>query len=340
MMIEATAQPQRWGILGAGAWGTALAHVLAEQGHEVLAWDRDPSVVADINTHHRNRKRHPEVALDARLRASEQLQDVVAACDLLMVALPSEVNVLLAPRIAKLVQPHQAVVLAGKGLRDADGAVLTTVWQDAGVAADRLVVLTGPSFAQEMIGGALTGVLVASDNVALKTQVLTAWEGSRCRAFGSDDVLGAQVGGALKNVLAVASGMLAGLAVGHNTRALVLTRGLAEMGHYAAAMGGTASTVFGLAGLGDVILTATSALSRNYRFGELVGKGVPVTDAKLQLGTVEGVAAARIVTVQAQAKGLDLALFSAVDAVLQGDVSPLEAFDHLWVRPQALEVAA
>lgn len=331
---------QRWGVLGAGAWGTALAQVLAQQGHEVLVWDRDPSVVADINTHHRNRKRHPDVVLEARLRASEVLADVVTACDLLLVALPSEVNVLLAPQVAKLVQPQQGVVVAGKGFRDSDGAVLTQVWQDAGVMPAQLAVLSGPSFAQEMIAGALTGVLVASYDADLRNRVLAAWKGSRCRAFGSEDVMGAQVGGALKNVLAVASGMLAGLDVGHNTRALVLTRGLAEMGQYAAAMGGKANTVFGLAGLGDVLLTATSALSRNYRFGELVGKGVPVTDAKLRLGTVEGLAAARIVTVQAQAKGLDLALFSTVDAVLQGEVNPLEAFDHLWVRPQALEVAA
>jgi glycerol-3-phosphate dehydrogenase (NAD(P)+) len=340
MMVEAMVQAQRWGVLGAGAWGTALAQVLAQQGHEVLVWDRDPSVVMDINTHHRNRKRHPEVLLDARLRATDHVADVLAACDLLLVALPSDVNVALAPSLAKLVRPQQGVVLAGKGFRDADGAVLTQVWQDAGVAPAQLAVLSGPSFAQEMIGGALTGVLVASHNADLRSRVLAAWEGSRCRAFGSEDVMGAQVGGALKNVLAVASGLLAGLDVGHNTRALVLTRGLAEMGQYAVALGGTASTVFGLAGLGDVILTATSALSRNYRFGELVGKGVPVTDAKLRLGTVEGMAAARIVTVQAQARGLDLALFSTVDAVLQGDVSPLEAFDHLWVRPQALEITA
>jgi glycerol-3-phosphate dehydrogenase (NAD(P)+) len=160
------------------------------------------------------------------------------------------------------------------------------------------------------------------------------------RLYESEDVIGAQVGGAIKNILAIAAGILDGLNLGNNARAAMLTRGLVEMGRYARALGGDEKTIWGLSGMGDLLLTATSTLSRNYRFGQLVGRGVPTPEAKLRIGTVEGIIAARIVTVQAQAHGLDLAIVSAVDGILHGDVTPLRAIEYLMERPRTMEFAA
>lgn len=327
----------RWAILGGGAWGSALANTLALARQDVVLWDRDPAVVEDINKNHQNRKRYPDLRILPEVRASTDLEKSVEEADIVMVAVPSEVNMVLATQLSNHLTARHGLVITAKGFRESDGALLSDVWREAAPDIGAIAVLTGPTFAREVMEQKMTAMLVASANEAFRATVGDGLDVPFIRIYESDDIVGAQVGGAIKNILAVASGILDGLQLGNNGRAAMLTRGLVEMGRYSRALGGQEETVWGLAGMGDLLLTATSTLSRNYRFGQLVGKGMPVAEAKLRIGTVEGILAARIVTVQAQAHGLDLAVVSAIDGILHGDVTPLQAAEYLMQRPRVAE---
>lgn len=331
------ARISKWGVLGAGAWGTALANTLALAGQNVLVWDRDPLVVDDINKFQQNRKRYPDLAVHRSLRATTKLEDVIEHAELLLVAVPSEANMVLATQLSSMLTKNHGLVMTAKGFRESDGALLTEVWREAAPNLGPIAVLTGPTFARELMEQKMTAMLVASHDESFRATVADGFDLPFVRVYESADVTGAQVGGAIKNVLAVAAGILDGLQLGHNARAAMLTRGLVEMGRYAKALGGKESTVWGLAGMGDLLLTATSTLSRNYRFGQLIGKGVAVHEARLRVGTVEGILAARIVTVQAQAHGLDLAIVSAIDGILHGDVTAIQAAEYLMQRPRVNE---
>lgn len=334
------AKVSKWGVLGAGAWGTALANCLALAGQNVVMWDRDPLVVDDINKFQQNRKRYPDLAVHRALRASHSLEEVVAHAELLLVAVPSEVNMVLATQLSSMLTERHGLVMTAKGFRESDGALLTDVWREAAPKLGPIAVLTGPTFARELMEQKMTAMVVASHDESFRATVADGFDLPFVRVYESADVVGAQVGGAIKNVLAVAAGILDGLQLGHNARAAMLTRGLVEMARYSKALGGRESTVWGLAGMGDLLLTATSTLSRNYRFGQLVGKGVAVHEARLRVGTVEGILAARIVTVQAQAHGLDLAIVSAIDGILHGDVTAIQAAEYLMQRPRVTEFEA
>ncbi len=331
------AKAATWTVLGAGAWGTALANCLSLSGQNVLVWDRDPLVVEDINSYQQNRKRYPDLAVHPGLRATGSLEDAVAHADVVLVALPSEANMVVATQLSGLLTERHGLVMTSKGFRESDGALLTDVWRELVPQLGPVAVLTGPTFARELMERKMTAMLVASPDEAFRTTVADGFDLPFVRMYESQDIVGAQVGGALKNVMAVAAGILDGLQLGHNARAAVMTRGLGEMARYARVMGGKDTTIWGLAGMGDLLLTATSSMSRNFRFGQLIGKGVSVHEARLRVGTVEGVLAARIVTVQAQAHGLDLAIVSAVDGILYGDVTPIQAAEYLMQRPRAAE---
>lgn len=327
----------RWAVLGGGAWGSALANTLAMAKQEVTLWDRDPAVVDDILKNHQNRKRYPDLRMHPGVGAGTDLESLVAEVDVVVAAVPSDVNMVLATRLSNQLTARQGLVMTSKGFRESDGALLTDVWREAAPDLGPVAVLTGPTFAREVMEQKMTAMVVASPNEAFRATVSDGFAVPHIRIYESSDIIGAQVGGAIKNILAVASGILDGLQLGNNVRAAMLTRGLVEMSRYSKALGGQESTIWGLAGMGDLLLTATSTLSRNYRFGQLVGKGMPVAEAKLRIGTVEGILAARIVTVQAQAHGLDLAAVSAIDGILHGDVTPLQAAEYLMQRPRVAE---
>lgn len=332
-------EPQNIGIIGGGAWGTALAQVAAMAGHNVKIWARDPALVADIGKLHQNRKRYPDIALHPGITATDKLKDLPAFADVLVMALPSETNTAIAVELSGQLGAQHIVVMSSKGFRESDGALLTDIWREAVPSLGHLAVFTGPTFAREMLEGRITGALVAAQSPEIRSRVAEIFSAPHVKVYESDDLVGAQVGGAIKNILAIAAGILDGLDMGNNARATMLTRGLVEMGRYARVLGGDEKTIWGLAGMGDLLLTATSTLSRNYRFGHMVGKGTPVHEAKLRVGTVEGMLAARIVTVQAQAHGVDLAIVAAVDGILHGDITPLRAVDYLMQRPRTKEFA-
>jgi glycerol-3-phosphate dehydrogenase (NAD(P)+) len=332
-----TKSPLKIGVLGGGAWGTALAATAVHAGHDVLIWDRDPMVTDDITKRRQNSKRFPHITLPQGLKATGNLAKWATFSDIMVIAIPSEANAMLASQLAAHTRAEQIVVLAAKGFRETDGALLSTVWRESIPHLTRQVVLTGPTFARELVEQQPTAFLLAGQFPEAVEIVTRAFTTPWVRAYAGSDIIGAQVGGALKNVLAVGAGVLDGLGLGHNARAAMLTRGLNEMARFAKALGGQERTIYGLSGMGDVMLTATSQLSRNYRFGQLVGRGTPVAEAKLRIGTVEGLLAARIATVQAQSLGLDMALISATDGILHGDVTPLQAVEYLMSRPTQSE---
>ena len=332
------AKVSKWGVLGAGSWGTALANSLALAGQSVMIWDRDPLVVEDINKFQQNRKRYPDLAVHKTIRATGKLEELVSHAELLVVAVPSDANMVLATQLSSMLTANHGLLMTAKGFRESDGALLSDVWREAAPQLGPIAILTGPTFARELMEQKMTAMVVASRDEAFRATVADGFDVPFIRVYESHDVVGAQVGGAIKNVLAVAAGILDGLQLGHNARAAVMTRGLVEMARYTRALGGKEATVWGLSGMGDLLLTATSTLSRNYRFGQLVGKGVPIHEARLRVGTVEGILAARIVTVQAQAHGLDLAIVSAIDGILHGDVTPIQAAEYLMHRPRVAEI--
>jgi glycerol-3-phosphate dehydrogenase (NAD(P)+) len=326
-------------VLGAGAWGTALA-VAAAARHPVRLWARDATQAALLQQQRENTRYLPGVALPAALQATashaEALAHVQAPGSLLVLATPMAA---LRERLAALPAGLPVLWLA-KGFEKESGALGHEVAAQLrpGVAAG---VLSGPSFAQEVARGQPTALVAASTDAALCAQAVAALHGDALRIYTSDDPVGVEVGGAVKNVLAIATGIADGLGLGQNARAALVTRGLAEMSRLGVALGARADTFMGLSGLGDLVLTATGDLSRNRRVGLLLAQGLPLAQALAQLGHVaEGVYSAATVLQRAQALAVDMPITRAVVAVLQGQASPAQALAGLMSRSARAEGGA
>ncbi|EHR73017.1 glycerol-3-phosphate dehydrogenase [Burkholderiales bacterium JOSHI_001] len=325
-------------VLGAGAWGTALA-VAAAARHEVLLWARDASQAAALGRERVNTRYLPEVALPQALGITADHSAALAHAGgndgLLVLATPMAA---LRERLAALPAGLGALWLC-KGFEQGSGALGHEVAAQVrpGEAAG---VLSGPSFALEVAQGRPTALVVASTNLALRQRAVQAFHGDALRVYSSDDPVGVEVGGAVKNVLAIATGIADGLQLGLNARAALITRGLAEMTRLGLALGARADTFMGLSGLGDLVLTATGDLSRNRRVGLLLAQGLALPDVLARLGHVaEGVYSAATVAERAQALGVDMPLTAAVVAVLQGRLSPPQALQQLMAREARAEGA-
>ena len=306
----------RLAILGAGAWGTALA-VAAAAWHDVWLWARDPDQAAAMSAARENRRYLPGVPLPARLQVSADLAQVLAAgADLRVVATPMAG---LREMLGRIGTDAPALWLckgfeAGTGLLGHEIAAQVAPGLCGGV-------LSGPSFAQEVAAGLPTALVAAGADERVAACAVQAFHHGALRIYRSTDPVGVEVGGAVKNVLAIATGVCDGLGLGLNARAALITRGLAEMGRLGVALGARPETFPGLAGLGDLVLTATGDLSRNRRVGLLLAEGLSVPDILQRLGHVaEGVYSAKTVAARAQAVGVEMPLASAVLALLQGEV--------------------
>ena len=328
-------------VLGAGAWGTALAATAALR-HEVLLWARSADQAAAIAREGLNRRYLPEVALPDALAVGSDLQAALAhaATGLLVIATPMAG---LRATLSMLPSAQPAVWLckgfeAGTGLLGHEVARLLR----PGVPC---AVLSGPSFALEVARGQPTALVVASESSALAEATSAALHGDSLRIYTASDVVGVEVGGALKNVLAIATGMLDGMAAsgaagapGLNARAALITRGLAEMTRLGLALGARAETFMGLSGLGDLVLTATGDLSRNRKVGLLLASGLHLNDALAQLGHVaEGVYTARTAAERAHQLGVDMPITQAVVDVLEGRLQPQVAMTRLMARQSRAE---
>jgi glycerol-3-phosphate dehydrogenase (NAD(P)+) len=326
-------------ILGAGAWGTALAIALAER-HPVLLWGRDPAAMRDSAARRENTAYFPGFPLPAPLALSSDLDAAVAHAQdgLLIAAVPVAGMRPLAQRLRGAALPN--LVWLCKGFEEQSRALPHRIVREAlggGVAAG---ALSGPSFAQEVARGLPCALVVASDDAGLRERVVGAVHGRGIRVYSTDDLIGVEVGGAVKNILAIASGVLDGMALGANARAALITRGLAEITRLGIALGGRAETFMGLAGIGDLILTCTGDLSRNRRVGLGLAQGKPLDAIVAELGHVaEGVRCAQAVRALARERGVEMPIAEAVAGVLFDGVAPREMLGRLLARDPRDEAA-
>jgi glycerol-3-phosphate dehydrogenase (NAD(P)+) len=322
-------------ILGAGAWGTALA-VHAGAAHATRLWARDASQVAHLRSLRRNARYLPEVALPPALQVTADFDAAVAhaAGGLLLVATPMAA---LAGVLRRLPAQAAPVLWLCKGFEDGTGWLGHEVARDAAPQA-RGGVLSGPSFALEVARGLPTALVAASTDAGVTRRAVDALHHGHVRVYTSADPIGVEVGGAVKNVLAIATGIADGLGLGLNARAALVTRGLAEMTRLGVALGARAETFMGLSGLGDLVLTATGDLSRNRQVGLQLAAGEPLDRILAALGHVaEGVRSAPLVLRRAHARGVDMPIAEAVAAVLEGTLTPADGLERLMARDARAE---
>ena len=328
-------------VLGAGSWGTALAALIARHGHRAILWGRDADVVAAIDARHENPHYLPGIALPDTLRATTDLAVALHDADLVLVAVPSHAFTATLHALAPLRPAHAGVSWATKGFEPGSGRFLHEVAAQVLGPDVPLAVITGPSFAREVAAGLPTALTVHSDDAGFAQAVADILHGPAFRVYTGSDLRGAELGGAMKNVLAVATGAADGMNLGLNARTGLITRGLNEMLRLNAAIGGRADTLMGLAGLGDLVLTCTGELSRNRRLGLALGRGQSLDDAVREIGqVVESVQTVDEVMRQAARHGIELPISSAVQAVLHGEITPAQALQRLLAREQKAEYPA
>ncbi|MDO7835705.1 NAD(P)H-dependent glycerol-3-phosphate dehydrogenase [Sphingobium sp. HBC34] len=316
------------GVIGAGAWGTALAQLLASDGQDVALWALEPDVVGAINGVHENPLYLPSIPLSPSIRATGDMADM-AACDLLLVVSPAQ-------HLRSVVRQAPAgvpLLLCSKGIEAGTSLLMSQVAQQAQPTAP-IAVLSGPTFAHEVARGLPTAITLACEDVSLGQRLAARIARPSFRPYLSDDVIGAEIGGAVKNVLAIACGVAEGAGLGLNARAALISRGFAEMTRFGLARGARAETLGGLSGLGDLVLTCSSTNSRNFSLGKGLGEGARAADLLSNRRTVaEGAHTAPVLRDAARAAGVEMPVVEAVCALL-ADAAPLgTVIDALLARP-------
>jgi len=322
------------GIIGAGAWGTALAQAMASDGSEVLLWAREPQLVAEINERRTNSLFLPGASLAQSIRATGDLAELGALATLLVVV-PAQ---FLASVLGNLPGGSRDLVLCAKGIEAGTGRLMADVARDAAPAAT-LAVLSGPTFAHEVAAGLPTAVTLAcAGGEAQWARLAPAISRPMLRPYYSDDVTGAEIGGAVKNVLAIACGVVDGLKLGQNARAALIARGYAEMLRFGVARGAKAETLAGLCGLGDLVLTCSSTSSRNFSLGKALGEGLSAAEALAgKLSVAEGAATAPVLADLAEREGIPMPIVAAVNRLLKGEASAGAVVAELLARPLRAE---
>jgi glycerol-3-phosphate dehydrogenase (NAD(P)+) len=325
-------------VVGAGAWGTALADLLARNGHDVRLWAYEPDVVKSINEKHENVRFLSGHQLATGLTAMSDLTKAVEGAELVTLATPSQVLRPIVQSARSSLRSSTAIVVATKGIERGTLSLMTEV-ATAEIPEATVVALSGPSFASEVVKCQPTAVVVASEDSAAAATVQRAFSSPFFRAYTHSDVTGVELGGALKNVMAVATGIAEGLGLGFNARAALITRGLAEMTRLGVALGAEQSTFAGLAGLGDLVLTCTGSLSRNRAVGLEIGKGRELEEILKGTETVaEGVVTAQSAQELATREGVEMPIVDAVNRVLFEGQSARGAISALMTRELRSEV--
>ncbi len=326
---------QQVAVIGAGAWGTALARHLAAKEIPVRLWAYEPEVVHGIERRRENHVFLPGVPLPATLSATNSLPDALAGVDCLVFAVPSHVARPVLRQLAALVPQTIPLVSATKGIEEGTLELMSQVMRDMLPAHmhEAVLVLSGPSFAAEVSRGQPTALCLAGQNAGVVKTIQSLFMTPNFRVYADDDLIGVQLGGALKNVMALAAGVVDGLELGHNARAALITRGLTEMVRLGVAMGADARTFYGLSGMGDLVLTCTGPLSRNHSVGVRLGKGERLEAILTGMQAVaEGVRTAKAAWGLARRCGVDMPIVREVNAVLFDDKSCRQAVGDLMER--------
>lgn len=326
-------------VVGAGAWGTALADLLARNGHAVQLWARESDVAESISARHENVRFLAGFVLSTALVATSTIGEALRGAEVVLFAVPSEYLRCVVERAAPDIRRDATLAVATKGIEQRTLAVMTRVVTESTHGRHPVVALSGPSFAAEVAAGQPTAVVAASPTSAPAELVQRTLASRAFRVYTHDDALGVELGGSLKNVMAVATGISDGLGLGANSRAALVTRGLAEMTRLGVALGAQASTFAGLAGLGDLVLTCTGALSRNRAVGEAVGRGQTLEEALAHRETVaEGVVTAKSALALAERTGVEMPIVSAVNRVLFEGRPARQAIGDLMERELRAEL--
>jgi glycerol-3-phosphate dehydrogenase (NAD(P)+) len=337
-MVDEAALPEskRVAVIGAGSWGTALALVAARNGHDVWLWAREPEVASQINRAHKNPYYLSSFDLPENIRATTSLEDAMAGAGSVLLVVPSHAMREMIARLSPLLGPETLLVSAAKGVENVTLMRMDEVITDVvGEGFEpRFVALSGPSFALEVAKGDPTAIVAASRDPGLSQRVQRELSSNVFRVYTNDDFVGVELGGAIKNVVAIASGVVRGLGLGTNAVAAIITRGLAEMTRLAIAEGARVETMAGLAGLGDLVLTCTGELSRNRHVGVELGRGRTLRDILGEMREIaEGVKTTRAIYELGRRLNIDMPITASIHALLYEDKTALEAANELMGRP-------
>jgi len=323
----------RIAVIGGGAWGTALAALEARAGRPTVLYARDPQTVDAIRTTRRNEAYLPGIALPENLAVTADLAEALRGADLVLVVVPAQNLAALAPDLSRHLAPGTPVVLCAKGIERETGAFASAVLARH-LPAETLGVLSGPSFAADVARGLPTAVTIAASDAALADDLSRLLSTETFRGYAATDMLGVEAGGALKNILAIAAGVVSGSGLGASAGAAIVTRGFVELRRLGEALGARPETLMGLSGLGDLVLTCSGSQSRNFAYGEALGRGDDLTGLKL----AEGVHSAAIAAKLADERGIDAPIIRTVAAVLGGAMSVDAAVRDLLARPLKREL--
>lgn len=326
-------------IVGAGSWGTALAVVAARAGHEVRLWSRSVEVVSSINERRVNSRYLSATPIPTNVNATGDLAQAVSRAPVVLFAAPSHAARETFAALSPLLDEEAIVVSVSKGIEIETGKRISEIAKEVLGAPHSFVCLSGPSFAKEVVAGYPTAIVAASKDAAAARAVQSDFSFENLRIYTNTDLVGAEIGGSVKNVMAIAAGMTIGLGFGSNSVAALITRGLAEITRLARREGAQMETLMGLAGLGDLVLTCTGALSRNRFVGEELGKGRTLEQITAELNEVaEGINTARAVKKIADRAGLEMPITNEVNSVLYDGKSARDAVAELMSRPLREEI--
>ncbi|MBS9721594.1 NAD(P)-dependent glycerol-3-phosphate dehydrogenase [Tianweitania sp. BSSL-BM11] len=318
----------RIAVLGGGAWGTALANTFAAAGRPTLLWARDAETVAAINGQAANPRYLPGIALDPALRATTDAAQALQGAGAILSVVPAQIFGSVLQSLADHIPAGLPIVICAKGIERATGLLPSAVLQ-ATLPDNPPAALSGPSFATDLARGLPTAVTVAARDRELAAELAANLSTPRLRCYSADDLTGVEIGGALKNVLALAAGAAAGAGLGASAQAALITRGFVELRRIGAALGAQGETLMGLSGLGDLMLTCGSGQSRNFAYGEALGRGEPLENRPL----AEGVATASIAARIAREHAIAAPIITAVDAILKGESTIAQTVEALMTRP-------
>ncbi len=330
----------RVSVLGSGAWGTTLSQVLADAGHEVLVWGRNVAVVKEINDDHTNHSFLPGAQLPSSIKATTNVSEAFDFGDALVLAIPAQTlreNLLAWKSTFPLSKP---IISTLKGIEAETHSRMTEiVVNELGAALENIGLITGPNLAAEMILRQPAGAVAASVNADVSELIINLFTTPYFRVYPSSDLVGCELAGATKSVIALAVGMAVGLDLGENTQSMIITRGLSEVARFGQAYGADPLTNLGLAGMGDLVASCGSGLSRNRTFGEVLGRTGSIEQTRAQVAkTVEGVASAPAILELAHRVGVEVPIIEAVADVVSGNITPRQALDRLMTVPLEGEI--
>ena len=328
-------------VLGTGAWGTTLAQIIIDAGHEVLLWGRNSSVVDEINTLHTNEKFLPGIKLPEQVRATTDLKAALEFSDVIIVAIPAQTLRENLKVWAPHLKPGMRLISTLKGIEaDTHSRMTEIMAAELGISLDDMGLLTGPNLAGELSLRQPAGAVAASANPQIVDELIELFTNPYFRVYPSSDLVGCELAGATKSVIALAVGMAIGLGYGENTQSMIITRGLGEVARFGIGYGADPLTNLGLAGMGDLVASCGSALSRNRTFGEALGRTGSMSEASiLMTKTVEGVASARSIRELAHRVGVEVPIIEVVSDVVSGVMTPADAMEHLKTVSLRAELA-